>query len=160
MPGFRPPWNHAAFCVGKALFLTTAYGICPQSPTGTEASPAMFISGGNNLRRLKTCLAAAHNFLPSEEKAGAKFDNLLCTIERPPFRYLIKTHDAYRYARKRYFRTESGCWTQYLDPIELDRHIMLKIWFCADIDSLPSFWKDSFLQLIQVYWADSRNIAI
>jgi serine/threonine-protein kinase HipA len=73
--------NHAAFWDGKALTLTPAYDICPQGRTGHEASQAMRISGDNNLSQLKTCLAAAHNFLLSEEEARETFGNLTAAIE-------------------------------------------------------------------------------
>jgi len=74
--------NHAAFWDGKALTLTPAYDICPQGRTGHEASQAMRISGDNNLSQLKTCLAAAHNFLLSEEEARETFGNLTAAIEQ------------------------------------------------------------------------------
>jgi len=73
--------NHAAFWDGKALTLTPAFDICPQGRTGHEASQAMRISGDNNLSQLKTCLAAAHNFLLSEEEARETFGNLTAAIE-------------------------------------------------------------------------------
>ena len=73
--------NHAAFWDGKALTLTPAYDICPQGRTGHEASQAMRISGDNNLSQLKTCLAAAHNFLLSEKEARETFGNLTAAIE-------------------------------------------------------------------------------
>ncbi|MET0355466.1 MAG: HipA domain-containing protein [Cellvibrio sp.] len=61
--------NHAAFWDGKQLSLTPAYDICPQGRAGNEASQAMRIHGTNNLSQLKTCLAAAHNFLLTENEA-------------------------------------------------------------------------------------------
>ena len=73
--------NHAAFWDGKALTLTPAYDICPQARTGNEASQAMLIAGANNLSQLKTCLAAAHNFLLSQDEAHAIFDKLKTVIE-------------------------------------------------------------------------------
>ena len=74
--------NHAAFWDGKVLTLTPAYDICPQGRTGHEASQAMHISGDNNLSQLKTCLAAAHNFLLSEEESREIFGNLTAAIEQ------------------------------------------------------------------------------
>lgn len=73
--------NHAAFWDGRHLSLTPAYDICPQGRTGNEASQAMLISGNNNLSQLKTCLAAAHNFLVSEAEANQVFDRLIASIE-------------------------------------------------------------------------------
>lgn len=73
--------NHAAFWDGKALTLTPAYDICPQARSGYEASQAMLIAGANNLSQLKTCLAAAHNFLLSKDEAHAIFDKLKTVIE-------------------------------------------------------------------------------
>lgn len=74
--------NHAAFWNGRELTLTPAYDICPQGRTGNEASQAMLIAGSNNLSQLKTCLAAARNFLLSEEEARAIFEHLQATIEQ------------------------------------------------------------------------------
>jgi serine/threonine-protein kinase HipA len=74
--------NHAAFWNGKTLTLTPAYDICPQGRTGNEASQAMLISGNNNLSQLKSCLATAHNFLLSEEKARIIFEKLITAIEQ------------------------------------------------------------------------------
>ena len=73
--------NHAAFWDGEALTLTPAYDICPQARSGYEASQAMLIAGSNNLSQLKTCLAAAHNFLLSRNEAHAIFDKLKTVIE-------------------------------------------------------------------------------
>ena len=74
--------NHSAFWNGKTLALTPAYDICPQSRTGNEASQAMLIAGDDNLSRLSTCLATAHNFLLSAEDAHAIFDGIAAAIER------------------------------------------------------------------------------
>jgi len=73
--------NHAAFWNGKDLTLTPAYDICPQSRAGNEASQAMLIHGNDNLSHLKTCLAAAHNFLLSEEDARGIFEKQKEIIE-------------------------------------------------------------------------------
>lgn len=73
--------NHAAFWNGKDLTLTPAYDICPQSRAGNEASQAMLIHGDDNLSHLKTCLAAAHNFLLSEDDAHAIFEKQKEVIE-------------------------------------------------------------------------------
>ncbi len=74
--------NHSVFWNGKELTLTPAYDICPQGRTGNEASQAMLISRNNNLSQLKTCLAAAHNFLLSEDNARAIFAHHIETIEQ------------------------------------------------------------------------------
>ncbi len=63
--------NHAAFWGGNSLTLTPAYDICPQSRTGREASQAMQIRGRERRSRLSLCLAAAHKFLLTEERALA-----------------------------------------------------------------------------------------
>ena len=73
--------NHAAFWNGKDLTLTPAYDVCPQARTGNEASQAMLIKGNNNLSRLKTCLAAANQFLLSEYEACTIFAHLTEIIE-------------------------------------------------------------------------------
>ncbi len=74
--------NHSVFWNGKELTLTPAYDICPQGRTVNEASQAMLISGNNNLSQLKTCLAAAHNFLLSEDNARAILAHLIETMEQ------------------------------------------------------------------------------
>jgi serine/threonine-protein kinase HipA len=73
--------NHAAFWNGKTLSLTPAYDICPQGRTGNEASQAMLISGDNRLSKLKSCLAAAPDFLLSEVEAKAIFARQRKAIE-------------------------------------------------------------------------------
>jgi len=72
--------NHAAFWNGKELILTPAYDICPQSRTGNEATQAMFITGENRFSQLKTCLAAAHHFLLSEQAAVGVIDRIETAI--------------------------------------------------------------------------------
>lgn len=63
--------NHAAFWDGKALTLTSAYDICPQSRSGNEASQAMLIHGNHRMSQLITCLDTASNFLLTIDKAKA-----------------------------------------------------------------------------------------
>lgn len=72
--------NHAAFFDGKAYSLTPAYDICPQARTGTEASQAMRIIGGNNLSRLDVCLSAREKFLLSESEAVSIIEHQLQVI--------------------------------------------------------------------------------
>ena len=55
--------NHAAFWDGNHLTLTSAYDVCPQSRTGSEASQAMLIYGNNRMSQLSVCLEAAPQFL-------------------------------------------------------------------------------------------------
>ena len=62
--------NHAAFWDGQMLTLTPAYDICPQARTGNASSQAMLISGDNRMSRISACLAAAHHFLLSKQKAA------------------------------------------------------------------------------------------
>lgn len=61
--------NHAAFWDGEMLTMTPAYDICPQSRHGQIASQAMLITGNDRSSQLSTCLAAAPQFLLSEENA-------------------------------------------------------------------------------------------
>jgi len=61
--------NHAAFWDGQILSLTPAYDICPQARTGNIATQAMLISGDNNKSQIRSCLAAAGNFLLSRQQA-------------------------------------------------------------------------------------------
>ena len=61
--------NHAAFWDGHVLTLTPAYDICPQSRHGQVASQAMLVTGDDRSSRIATCLAAAPQFLLSEESA-------------------------------------------------------------------------------------------
>jgi serine/threonine-protein kinase HipA len=72
--------NHAAFFDGKAYSLTPAYDICPQARTGTEASQAMRIIGGNNLSRLDVCLSAREKFLLSKADAASIIEHQLQVI--------------------------------------------------------------------------------
>ena len=63
--------NHAAFWDGRALTLTPAYDICPQSRTGGEATQAMLITGNRRLSQLTLCLEAAPQFLLGADRARA-----------------------------------------------------------------------------------------
>jgi len=74
--------NHAAFWDGQSLRLTPAYDICPQHRAGNEATQAMLIRGDNRFSRLDVCLAAANQFLLSDEDARAIIDNQIETIHR------------------------------------------------------------------------------
>lgn len=73
--------NHAAFWDGRELTLTPAYDICPQNRSGNEATQAMMIAGENKFSQLKTCLAAAHNFLLTDNEA-ANINDKMETIIR------------------------------------------------------------------------------
>ena len=61
--------NHAAFWDGSTLSLTPAYDICPQGRTGNVPGQSTLISGENNQSNILSCLAAAPDFLLSEEEA-------------------------------------------------------------------------------------------
>jgi serine/threonine-protein kinase HipA len=61
--------NHAAFWDGKMLSLSPAYDICPQGRTGNEATQAMLIKGDNRMSTLANCLAAAPDFLLTDNEA-------------------------------------------------------------------------------------------
>src|SRR3546814_17564104 len=50
--------NHAAFCDGGTLELTPAYDICPQSPTGGQATQAMLPPANRRSHQLPLCPAA------------------------------------------------------------------------------------------------------
>lgn len=73
--------NHAAFWDGKQLELTPAYDICPQGRTGNEQGQAMLIHGSQNASTFSTCLAAAPNFLLSQEEATEIFEHQKAIIE-------------------------------------------------------------------------------
>ena len=49
--------------------MTPAYDICPQARHGQIATQAMLVKGVNRSSRIVTCLAAAPQFLLSEENA-------------------------------------------------------------------------------------------
>lgn len=72
--------NHAAFWNGKTLALTPAYDICPMNRAGGEASQAMFIHGQDRSSRVSTCIAAAGNFLLSENDANEIIDTQIRCI--------------------------------------------------------------------------------
>lgn len=72
--------NHAAFWDGKALALTPAYDICPQSRAGNEASQAMLITGNNRRSTLATCMEAAPNFLLDKQTAAGIIQHMLATV--------------------------------------------------------------------------------
>ena len=61
--------NHAAFWDGQMMTLTPAYDICPQGRHGQTATQAMLIAGEDRSSRITTCIAAAPQFLLSEEEA-------------------------------------------------------------------------------------------
>jgi serine/threonine-protein kinase HipA len=72
--------NHAGFWDGKALTLTPAYDICPQSRAGNEASQAMLITGNNRRSTLATCMEAAPNFLLDKQTAAGIIQHMLATM--------------------------------------------------------------------------------
>lgn len=72
--------NHAAFWDGKALALTPAYDICPQSRAGNEASQAMLITANNRRSTLATCMEAAPNFLLDMQTAAEMIQHMLATV--------------------------------------------------------------------------------
>jgi len=74
--------NHAAFWDGRYLRLTPAYDICPQHRAGNEATQAMLIRGDNRFSRLEVCLAAAGQFLLSDEDARAIIDGQIGSLHR------------------------------------------------------------------------------
>lgn len=74
--------NHAAFWDGKTLTLTPAYDICPQMRQGGEASQAMMIAGNERSSRLITCLAAAKNFMLSEDQGRNIIEHQIAAINK------------------------------------------------------------------------------
>ena len=74
--------NHAAFWDGKALSLTPAYDICPQSRTGNVASQAMLIAGSSRQSRLSLCYEAAGRFLLNRSEAKALVDHQIQVIRQ------------------------------------------------------------------------------
>jgi len=72
--------NHAAFWDGKALCLTPAYDICPQSRTGNEASQAMLITRNNRRSTLATCMESAPGFLLDRQTAAGIIEDMLATV--------------------------------------------------------------------------------
>ena len=72
--------NHAAFWEGKALTLTPAYDICPQSRAGNEASQAMLITDNNRRSTLATCMQAAPNFLLDKQTAAGIIQQIHATM--------------------------------------------------------------------------------
>lgn len=74
--------NHAAFWDGNLLTLTPAYDICPQTRHGQIATQAMLVKGDDRSSRIATCLAAAPQFLLSEESAVEIIGNQVECIEQ------------------------------------------------------------------------------
>lgn len=74
--------NHAAFWDGNLLTLTPAYDICPQTRHGQIATQAMLVKGDDRSSRIATCLAAAPQFLLSEESAVEIIGNQVEGIEQ------------------------------------------------------------------------------
>ncbi len=74
--------NHAAFWDGRQLHLTPAYDICPQHRAGNEATQAMLIKGNNRFSRLDVCVAAANQFLLSDDQARAIVDKQIDSIRQ------------------------------------------------------------------------------
>jgi serine/threonine-protein kinase HipA len=74
--------NHAALWDGEMLIMTPAYDICPQTRHGQIATQAMLITGNDRSSRLLTCLAAAPQFLLSEEESVEIIVNQLTCIRK------------------------------------------------------------------------------
>lgn len=72
--------NHAAFWDGKALTLTPAFDLCPQSRAGNEASQAMLITGNDRRSTLEICIQAAPNFLLDKQSATEIIHHMLATV--------------------------------------------------------------------------------
>ncbi|MBT0652642.1 HipA domain-containing protein [Geobacter luticola] len=74
--------NHAAFWDGQMLTLTPAYDICPQARHGQIATQAMLVMGDDRSSRITTCIAAAPQFLLSEEEAVDIIAKQIACIEQ------------------------------------------------------------------------------
>lgn len=74
--------NHAALWDGEMLTMAPAYDICPQTRHGQIATQAMLITGNDRSSRLLTCLAAAPQFLLSEEESVEIIVNQLTCIRQ------------------------------------------------------------------------------
>ncbi len=74
--------NHAAFWDGQLLTLTPAYDICPQARHGQISTQAMLVKDDDRSSRIATCLAAAPQFLLSEENAIEIIVNQVECIEQ------------------------------------------------------------------------------
>lgn len=72
--------NHAAFWDGKMLNLTPAYDLCPQVRTGNVAAQAMLIAGDERRSTLANCLAAAPDYLLTEDQAASVIESLIAAI--------------------------------------------------------------------------------
>ena len=72
--------NHAAFWDGKALTLTPAFDLCPQSRAGNEASQAMLITGNDRRSTLEMCIKAAPHFLLDKQAAAETIHHMLATV--------------------------------------------------------------------------------
>ncbi|KGM11401.1 type II toxin-antitoxin system HipA family toxin [Cellulomonas bogoriensis] len=73
--------NHAAFWDGTHLTLTPAYDLCPQVRNVGETDQAMAIGrGGQKSSRFATCIAAADNYLISEDDARGIVDRIIATV--------------------------------------------------------------------------------
>lgn len=72
--------NHAAFWDGEMLSLTPAYDLCPQGRTGNVATQAMLITGDERHSTLANCLAAAPNYLLTEDQAASVIESLIAAI--------------------------------------------------------------------------------
>ena len=73
--------NHAAFWDGRALTLTPAYDICPQSRSGGEATQAMaFGRDGDRYSQVARCVRAADAYLLSTEAAREIVDRQIEVI--------------------------------------------------------------------------------
>jgi serine/threonine-protein kinase HipA len=74
--------NHAAFWDGQMLTLTPGYDICPQARHGQIATQGMLVKGDDRSSKIATCLAAAPQFLLSEENAVEIIVNQVECIEK------------------------------------------------------------------------------
>ncbi len=74
--------NHAAFWNGRALTLTPAYDICPQSRAGGETAQIMAIGeDGYRMSQVAGCVARASTYLLSEPEAREIVDHQIGVIE-------------------------------------------------------------------------------
>ena len=75
--------NHAAFWDGQSLRLTPAYDICPQLPSGQEATQAMALEGiSDNLSTLINALSTCETYLLDKQEAKQIIDQQINVINQ------------------------------------------------------------------------------
>jgi len=95
--------NHSAFWDGKALELTPAYDLCPQSRTGFETTQAMALEGSEgNLSKLTNVLSICNKFQISPQVARDDMEAMIATVKEN--------------------------WSSVCDEAELNKYEKTKLW--------------------------------